>query len=115
MSVACGRLGGMRHVFEEASGHGVVGVGRTVGEGGMLRAADLAVSLVRSPPDPALAMLVERHWLVRWEVPPGQEHTQSVLPHASTNLVAESDGAFAVHGIPRARFDRHLTGSGAAF
>ncbi|MFC7878921.1 helix-turn-helix domain-containing protein [Isoptericola sp. NPDC057391] len=68
--------------------------------------------LVRLDPAPDLADLVERHWVVRWDLPAGAEFTQVVIPHPSANVVAEADG-FAVHGIPGGLFSRTLRGSGA--
>ncbi|MFE7406261.1 helix-turn-helix domain-containing protein [Isoptericola sp. NPDC057559] len=69
-------------------------------------------ALVRLDPAPDLADLVERHWVVRWDLPPGVEFTQVVIPHPNANVVAEADG-FAVHGIPGGLFERTLRGSGA--
>lgn len=69
-------------------------------------------ALVRLDPAPDLADLVERHWVVRWDLPPGAEFTQVVIPHPNANVVAEVDG-FAVHGIPGGLFSRTLRGSGA--
>ncbi|MFE5342502.1 helix-turn-helix domain-containing protein [Isoptericola sp. NPDC056578] len=69
-------------------------------------------ALVRLDPAPDLADLVERHWVVRWDLPPGAEFTQVVIPHPSANVVAEAEG-FAVHGIPGGLFSRTLRGSGA--
>lgn len=68
--------------------------------------------LVRLEPAPDLADLVERHWVVRWDLPPGAEFTQVVIPHPNANVVAEAD-RFAVHGIPGGLFSRTLRGSGA--
>lgn len=69
-------------------------------------------ALVRLDPAPDLADLVERHWVVRWDLPPGAAFTQTVIPHPNANVVAEADG-FAVHGIPGGLFARTLRGSGA--
>ncbi|GAB6939034.1 helix-turn-helix domain-containing protein [Isoptericola variabilis] len=69
-------------------------------------------ALVRLDPAPDLADLVERHWIVRWDLPPGAEFTQVVIPHPNANVVAEADG-FAVHGIPGGLFSRTLRGTGA--
>ncbi|MFF2450934.1 helix-turn-helix domain-containing protein [Isoptericola sp. NPDC058082] len=69
-------------------------------------------ALVRLDPAPDLADLVERHWVVRWDLPPGAEFTQVVIPHPNANVVAEAEG-FAVHGIPGGLFSRTLRGSGA--
>jgi len=75
-------------------------------------AAGGGFALARLDPAPDLADLVERHWVVRWDLPPGVEFTQTVIPHPNANVVAEVDG-FAVHGIPGGLFARTLRGSGA--
>ncbi|MEL7974588.1 helix-turn-helix domain-containing protein [Isoptericola sp. F-RaC21] len=75
-------------------------------------AARSGFELVRLDPAPDLADLVERHWVVRWSLPPGAEFTQVVIPHPNANVVAEADG-FGVHGIPGGLFSRTLRGSGA--
>ena len=75
-------------------------------------AAGGGFALVRLDPAPDLADLVERHWVVRWDLPPGEVFTQVVIPHPNANVVAESDG-FAVHGVPGGLFSRTLRGSGA--
>ncbi|WP_435736284.1 helix-turn-helix domain-containing protein [Cellulosimicrobium sp. PMB13] len=68
--------------------------------------------LVRIDPAPDLADLVERHWVVRWDLPPGQSFTQVVVPHPVANVVAEESG-YAAHGIPPGLFERTLVGCGA--
>jgi len=99
----------MRQVFERgtlpaptASTHGIVDPG----------AARAGFDLVRLDPAPDLADLVERHWVIRWDLPPGVEFTQVVIPHPNANAVAEADG-WQVHGIPRGLFSRTLRGTGA--
>lgn len=68
-------------------------------------------SLERLDPAPDLADLVERHWVVRWDLPPGEAFTQVIVPHPVANVVAEASG-YAAHGIPSGLFERTLTGSG---
>ncbi|MCK9793222.1 helix-turn-helix domain-containing protein [Isoptericola sp. 4D.3] len=96
----------MRQVFERgnptASTHGLVDPA----------AARRGFALVRLEPAPDLADLVERHWVVRWDLPRGAEFTQVVIPHPNANVVAEADG-LAVHGVPGGLFSRTLRGSGA--
>lgn len=75
-------------------------------------AARSAFELVRLPAAPDLADVVERHWIVRWDVPADAAFTQVVIPHPNANVVAEADG-FAVHGIPAGLFERTLRGRGA--
>ncbi len=73
------------------------------------RAPRLRVRARRARPD--LADLVERHWVVRWDLPPGAEFTQVLVPHPVANVVAEEPG-YVAHGIPPGLFERTLTGSG---
>ncbi len=92
----------MRQVFEPtASTRGIVDPGAA------------RFDLVRLDPAPDLADVVERHWVIRWDLPPGEEFTQVVIPHPNANLVAEPDGVFAAHGIPPGLFARTLRGQGA--
>ncbi|WP_229241941.1 AraC family transcriptional regulator [Cellulosimicrobium marinum] len=87
---------------ETTSRHGLVDPAR----------ARRGFTLDRLPAAPDLADLVERHWVVRWDVPPGESFTQTLVPHPVANLVAEASG-YAAHGIPPGLFDRTLTGTGA--
>ncbi|MFF2830643.1 helix-turn-helix domain-containing protein [Cellulosimicrobium cellulans] len=75
-------------------------------------AARHGFELVRVEPAPDLADLVERHWVVRWDLPPGESFTQVLVPHPVANVVAEESG-YVAHGIPPGLFARALTGSGA--
>ncbi|MGO1242192.1 MAG: DUF6597 domain-containing transcriptional factor, partial [Cellulosimicrobium funkei] len=75
-------------------------------------AARRGFELVRVEPAPDLADLVERHWVVRWDLPPGTAFTQVLVPHPVANVVAEESG-YVAHGIPPGLFERTLTGSGA--
>ncbi len=75
-------------------------------------AARRGFELVRVEPAPDLADLVERHWVVRWDLPPGAAFTQVLVPHPVANVVAEESG-YVAHGIPPGLFERTLTGSGA--
>ncbi|MCA9692846.1 MAG: helix-turn-helix transcriptional regulator [Myxococcales bacterium] len=75
------------------------------------RAAARRFTLTRVAPSPALASLVERHWIIRWSLPAGESHAQETLPHPCVNLVVEADRC-AVHGPATARHVARLTGSG---
>lgn len=75
-------------------------------------AARRGFELVRVEPSPDLADLVERHWVVRWDLPPGESFSQVLVPHPVANVVAEESG-YVAHGIPPGLFERTLTGSGA--
>jgi AraC-like DNA-binding protein len=66
------------------------------------------------PPDPELAGLVERHWVVSWDLPPGERSSVTLLPHPCVNLVFDS-GRLVVAGVGRERFSYPLAGSGRVF
>jgi AraC-like DNA-binding protein len=70
-------------------------------------------SLRRSPPAADLAHLVERHWVVRWDLGDRPPYRQEVVTHPCVNLVFEPHGA-AVFGVHRRRDARVLSGSGWA-
>src|SRR4051794_4350534 len=69
--------------------------------------------LRRTPPADDLAHLVERHWVVRWDLGDRPPHSQEVVTHPCVNLVFEPHGA-AVFGVQRRRDSRVLRGSGWA-
>lgn len=95
----------------DLAGHGAGD--RTVGTAGIVDpgAAARAFTLVRVPPADDVAALVERHWVLHWDLAPGESFTQVVVPHPCVNLVVEAD-ATAAHGIPTGLFERTLTGRG---
>jgi AraC-like DNA-binding protein len=70
-------------------------------------------SLRRTPPAPDLEPLIERHWVVRWDLRGRPPHRQEVVTHPCVNLVFEPHGA-AVFGIQRRRDSRLLRDSGWA-
>ena len=70
-------------------------------------------SLRRTPPAADLAHLIERHWVVQWDLGDGPPHRQEVVTHPCVNLVFEPHGA-AVHGVHRRRDVRILAGHGWA-
>jgi AraC-like DNA-binding protein len=72
-----------------------------------------AFTLTRVPPAPDLAGYIERHWIVRWSLPPGSSFTQELLPHPCVNVVSAPD-QLAVHGMPLSRSKRVLDGTGLA-
>ena len=59
--------------------------------------------LTRLAPAEDLAHLVERHWVVRWDLRGRAPHPQETLPHPCVNLVIEASGT-AVHGCGTRRF-----------
>lgn len=70
-------------------------------------------TLRRSRPAADLAHLVERHWVVRWDLGDRPPHRQEVVTHPCVNLVFEPHGA-AVFGVQRRRDSRLLSGRGWA-
>lgn len=80
---------------------------------GVLTTPDTGFRLDRTPPAPDLAALVDLHWHVRWDLPPGAGHVQGVLPFPCVNLGHGSDGPF-VAGPVTGRDDRTLQGRGHA-
>src|SRR3954470_21056064 len=84
---------------------------RTSSTYGILRpdAARVPLELVSGAPAADVADLVERHWTVRWGLPPGGAFTQEILPHPCVNLVTEAH-LVAVHGVPLSRGRKRLEG-----
>lgn len=70
-------------------------------------------ALDRHAPSPVVARLVDRYWIVRWDLPDGDVHRQQVLPHPVTNVVFEQGGAVA-GGVTTSLFTRTLRGRGRA-
>ena len=68
-------------------------------------------ALARHAPSPELAPWVDCYWTVTWDLGPGEQHEQEVLPHPSVQLAFEAHGA-TVHGIGTRRFLARLEGSG---
>ncbi len=64
--------------------------------------------LTRYPPADDLAHLIDRHWVVEWDL--DEPFTQEIVTHPSVNLVFEPGGAI-VHGVFTGRWQRKLTGS----
>jgi AraC-like DNA-binding protein len=86
----------------------------TTSEYGVLGVRDLDFTLDRFPPAADLAELVERHWLVSWELPPGREASVTLLPHPCVNLVFDAD-RLTVAGVGRERFTYVYRGTGRVF
>lgn len=71
--------------------------------------------LSRFEPDPRLEPFVEHYWSVRYDLPPGAVHTQTVLSFPNVHLAFEhdDDGRRAlIYGIPKRPFVRNLRGAG---
>lgn len=59
----------------------------------------------------ALEPWLDFHWIIEWDLPPGEAHTQRVLPFPNHHLVFEA-GETALHGLSRGVYERHLHGRG---
>lgn len=92
------------------SEYGVLGLR----EGSATGSAGDGYSLDRFPPAADLAGLVERHWLVSWELPPGREGSVTLLPHPCVNVVLDR-GRLAVSGVGRERFTYPYRDTGRVF
>jgi AraC-like DNA-binding protein len=82
---------------------------------GILRpeAVGRVFELRRTPPVDELAHLIERHWVVSWDLRGRPPYRQEVAGHPCVNLVFEPHGA-AVFGVHRRPDSRTLTGRGWA-
>jgi AraC-like DNA-binding protein len=87
--------------------------GETTSRGGILdpQAARRHFRLTRYPPSPDLAELVERHWVVEWDL--DEPFTQELVTHPCVNLVFEPDAAM-VYGVITGRGARTIEGRGKA-
>lgn len=72
-------------------------------------AAQRRFALTRHDPSPDLAELVERYWLIRWDL--REPYVQETLPYPCVNLVFEN-GVGQVHGPMTRRFTKQLRGQG---
>jgi AraC-like DNA-binding protein len=71
-------------------------------------------TLDRYPPSADLADLVERYWVVTWELAPGRESSITLLPHPCVNVVLDR-GRLTVHGVGREQFTYAYRGVGGVF
>lgn len=70
--------------------------------------------LDRVPASPDLETLVERHWLVSWDLPPGRRSPVTLLPHPCVNLVYDR-GMVGLAGVGTERFTYLQEGRGQVF
>ncbi|MEJ2868400.1 helix-turn-helix domain-containing protein [Actinomycetospora sp. OC33-EN08] len=78
------------------------------------------VSFTRHAAGPALAGLVDFVWAVRWDLPPGGDHRQEVLPHPSMNVSVGTPDARSgrtaseavLNGVYLDLVDREMAGTG---
>lgn len=89
---------------------------RSASQAGILNpgAAPAHFELRRHPPAADLADLVERHWIVRWDLRGREPHLQETLPHPCVNLVLQA-GCSAVHGCGTRKFAIVLADAGQVF
>jgi AraC-like DNA-binding protein len=85
----------------------------TASHQGILHPAAAPFSLSRHRPAPDLAVFVERHWIVRWDLRGREPYRQETLPHPCVNMVIEADRA-RVYGVETARSAQLLEGRGYA-
>jgi AraC-like DNA-binding protein len=87
--------------------------GATTSLGGILDpdAARRHFRLTRYPPSADLADLVERHWIVEWDL--DAPFTQELVTHPCVNLVFEADVAL-VHGVITGRGAKEIAGQSKA-
>jgi AraC-like DNA-binding protein len=82
--------------------------GPTLGIVNPARARDRFV-LARVQPAPDLADLVDWHWVITWDLPPGVTFTQTVVPHPVGQIVAEDVG-FLAYAMPAGPSDQRTLG-----
>ena len=55
--------------------------------------------LDRFPPSPEVARLVDRYWVVTWDLRGQPSHTQHVFPHPVVNVTFQDGGPGLVTGV----------------
>lgn len=75
------------------------------------RSAARVTGMVRIAPDPAVADLVEQHWIVAWDHRDGPPARREVLPDPCVNLAVEPAGRL-LYGVGAARTVRLLADDG---
>ncbi len=86
----------------------------TTTEYGLLGVRGVDFRLDRAPASADLAGLVERHWLVTWDLPAGRHASVTLLPHPCVNLVHDR-GMVAIAGVGSERFTYSYSGRGRVF
>ncbi len=86
----------------------------TTSELGLLGVRDVEFRLDRVLASSDLAELVERYWLVSWDLPSGHSGSVTLLPHPCVNVVFDR-GMVAIAGVGTDRFTYTYTGSGRVF
>ena len=102
----------MRQVFDgDRTVKQALDSGPTLGIVNPARARD-RFALARVEPAQDLADLVDWHWVITWDLPPGAAFTQTVMPHPVGHVAAEETG-FLAYAMPAGLFERTLVASGA--
>jgi AraC-like DNA-binding protein len=86
----------------------------TTSEYGVLGVRGVDFRLDRAPASADLAGLVERHWLVSWDLPEGRHASVTLLPHPCVNIVHDR-GMVAIAGVGSDRFTYSYAGRGQVF
>jgi len=71
-------------------------------------------SLVRLPPAPAVADLIERYWLITWDLRGQSPHRAETLPQPYVNLVFEAHQA-RLYGVTSQKYTNCLVEQGRVF
>ena len=71
-------------------------------------AAERHFRLTRYAPSEDLAHLIDRHWVVEWDL--DEPYTQEIVTHPSVNLAFYPEGR--IHGVFTGRFRQKLVGRG---
>lgn len=71
-------------------------------------------TLLRLPPAPALAFLIERYWIINWDLRGQAPHLAQTLPQPYVNLVIEADKA-RIYGVASQKYTNLLEGKGRVF
>ena len=74
-------------------------------------AGDLHFTLQRYDPAPDLSEIIERYWVVRWDLRGREPYAQETLPYPCVNLVIGTHRP-GVHGVATRRFVAELEGEG---
>jgi AraC-like DNA-binding protein len=92
----------------------------TTSEHGILAVRGRDFQLDRIPAGADLADLVERHWLVSWDLPAGRRAEVTLLPHPCVNLVYDQgegadQGQVVIAGVGRELFRYECEGTRRVF
>lgn len=71
-------------------------------------------TLLRLPPAPAVADLIERYWLITWDLRGQSPHVAETLPQPYVNLVFEAHHAH-IYGVASQKYTNNLVDQGRVF